>query len=85
MPNPGRFQQQDAAWRDSVLPPAVRARVVVEAGVTACWAGIAGDAGRVIGVDTFGASAPGPELYEYFGLTVKNVSQAVREVLAALD
>jgi transketolase len=85
MPNPGLFQQQDAAWRDSVLPPAVRARVVVEAGVTACWAGIAGDAGRVIGVDTFGASAPGPELYEYFGLTVKNVSQAVREVLAALD
>jgi len=85
MPNPGLFRQQDAAWRDSVLPPAVRARVVVEAGVTACWAGIAGDAGRVIGVDTFGASAPGPELYEYFGLTVKNVSQAVREVLAALD
>jgi len=85
MPNPGLFLQQDAAWRESVLPAAVRARVVVEAGVTACWAGIAGEAGCVIGVDTFGASAPGPELYEYFGLTARNVSQAVRDTLAALD
>jgi transketolase len=85
MPNPGLFQRQDAAWRESVLPAAVRARVVVEAGVTACWAGIAGEAGRVIGVDTFGASAPGPELYEHYGLTVENVSRAVRDSLAALD
>jgi transketolase len=85
MPNPGLFQRQDAAWRESVLPAAVRARVVVEAGVTACWAGIAGEAGRVIGVDTFGASAPGPELYEHYGLTVENVSRAVRDSLAAAD
>jgi transketolase len=84
MPNPGLFLRQDAAWQESVLPAAVRARVVVEAGVTACWSGIAGDAGRVIGVDTFGASAPGPELYEHYGLTAKNVSQAVRESLAAV-
>ena len=52
--------------------------------MTACWSGIAGDAGRVIGVDTFGASAPGPELYEHYGLTAKNVGQAVRESLAAV-
>jgi len=85
MPNPGLFLRQDAAWQESVLPAAVRARVVVEAGVTACWTGIAGDAGRVIGVDTFGASAPGPELYEHYGLTAENVGQAVRESLAAVD
>ena len=83
MPNPGRFQQQDAAYRERVLPAGVRARVVVEAGVTACWAGIAGDAGRVLGVDRFGASAPGPQLFEHYGLTVDTVSQAVRDVLAA--
>ncbi len=83
MPNPGLFQQQDAAYRESVLPAGVRARVVVEAGVTACWAGIAGDAGRVLGVDRFGASAPGPQLFEHYGLTVDAVSQAVRDVLAA--
>jgi len=83
MPNPGRFQQQDAAYRERVLPSGVRARVVVEAGVTACWAGIAGDAGRVLGVDRFGASAPGPQLFEHYGLTVETVGQAVRDVLAA--
>ncbi len=83
MPNPGLFQQQDAAYRERVLPSGVRARVVVEAGVTACWAGIAGDAGRVLGVDRFGASAPGPQLFEHYGLTVETVGQAVRDVLAA--
>lgn len=82
MPNPGLFLQQDKNYRESVLPSAVKARVVVEAGVTACWAAIAGDKGRVIGVNTFGASAPAPALFEYFGLTVDNVSQAVRDSLA---
>lgn len=82
MPNPGLFLQQDENYRDSVLPSGVKARVVVEAGVTAGWAAIAGDRGCVIGVDTFGASAPAPTLFEYFGLTVENVSQAVRDSLA---
>jgi len=85
MPNPGLFLGQDAAYRESVLPSCVRARVVVEAGVTAGWAGIAGDAGRVLGVDRFGASAPGPELFEHYGLTVENVSRAVMDSLAAID
>jgi len=83
MPNPGLFLQQDAAYRIAVLPPAVRARVAVEAGVTACWAGFVGDCGRVIGVDRFGASAPAKELFEHYGLTVEHVSRAVRESLAA--
>jgi len=82
MPNPGLFQQQDENYRDSVLPSGVKARVVIEAGVTAGWAAIAGDRGRVIGVDTFGASAPAPTLFKHFGLTVENVSQAVRDSLA---
>jgi len=83
MPNPDLFQQQEQAYRDSVLPPAVRARVAVEAGVSACWAGLVGDHGQVIGVDRFGASAPAKALFEHYGLTVANVSRAVRESLAA--
>jgi transketolase len=85
MPNPTLFQQQDRAYRDAVLPPDIRARVAVEAGVSACWAGLVGDSGQVIGVDRFGASAPAKALFEYYGLTVENVSRAVRETLAATN
>jgi len=83
MPNPGLFEQQDEAYRESVLPPSLAARVVVEAGVTAGWASFAGDKGRIIGIDRFGASAPAGELFEHYGLTVENVSQTVRDVIAA--
>jgi len=83
MPNPGLFMQQDEVYRKSVLPPGIKARVAVEAGVSSCWSSFVGDCGRVIGVDRFGASAPGKELFEHYGLTVENVSQAVRESLAA--
>ena len=64
------------------VPMVVRWPGVVEAGVTAAWAGIAGDAGRVIGVDRFGASAPAAQLFEHYGLTTENVARAVRETLA---
>jgi transketolase len=84
MPNPDLFAQQDRDYRDSVLPPSTRARVAVEAGVSGCWAGLVGDKGRVIGVDRFGASAPAKVLFEQYGLTAQNVSQAVRETLAAI-
>jgi transketolase len=83
MPNPGLFMSQDESYRESVLPPSITARVVVEAGVTDGWSAIAGEQGRIIGVDRFGASAPAAELFEEYGLTVENVSQAVRESLAA--
>ncbi len=83
MPNPGLFLQQDESYRESVLPAAVLARVAVEAGVGACWASFVGDKGRVVGVDRFGASAPGKVLFEHYGLTVASVSQAVRDSLAA--
>jgi transketolase len=85
MPNPDLFMQQDEAYRNSVLPPRIKARVAVEAGVTSCWASFVGDNGRVIGVDRFGASAPASQLFEHYGLTVENVSQAVRDSLAASE
>ena len=83
MPNPGLFLQQDKEYRESVLPKDLTARVVVEAGVTSAWASFAGDKGRIIGIDRFGASAPANELFKHYGLTVENVSQAVRDSLAA--
>jgi len=85
MPNPGLFLQQEKSYRESVLPGAIRARVAVEAGVTAGWASFVGDAGRVVGVDRFGASAPAGVLFEQYGLTVEKVSQAVRDSLAAIS
>ena len=83
MPCWERFFLQDAAYRDSVLPPSVRARVAVEAGVTFGWGEIVGTTGKVVGLDRFGASAPGEVLYEKLGLTVEAVVAAARASLAA--
>ena len=83
MPCVERFAAQDAAYRDSVLPPAVTARVAVEAGVADGWWRYVGSAGRVIGIERFGESAPAGELFEYFGFTVQAVVDAAREALAA--
>ncbi len=81
LPNLERFASQDAAYRQSVLPPAVTARVSIEAGVTAGWRGLVGDRGKALGVDTFGASAPAGQLFEHYGLTVDAVCDAVRQTL----
>jgi transketolase len=83
MPNPGLFSRQDAAYRESVLPPSITARVAVEAGVSQGWREFVGDSGRVIAVDRFGASAPANVLFEHYGLTAQSVCQAVRDALAA--
>jgi len=83
MPNPGLFLQQDQAYRESVLPPAVQARVAVEAGVSLYWHVFVGSTGRIIGIDRFGASAPANILFEQFGFTVPHVCQAVREAIGA--
>jgi transketolase len=83
MPNPGRFMAQERVYRESVLPAECKARVAVEAGVGHYWYPFVGDQGRIIGVDRFGASAPAPELFELFGLTVTNVSKTVKELLEA--
>ena len=81
MPCTELFDAQDAAYRESVLPAAVTARVVIEAGVTEVWWRFAGAGGRVIGIDRFGESAPAEELFEHFGFTTAHVVAAARETL----
>jgi transketolase len=72
------FAEQDEAYRESVLPPAVRARVSVEAGATPLWRSIVGDTGRSVGIDYFGASADYQTLFEKFGITTEAVVAAAR-------
>ncbi|MCP4047501.1 MAG: transketolase [Gammaproteobacteria bacterium] len=81
MPNPGRFMAQERVYRESVLPSSCKVRVAVEAGVGHYWYPFVGDNGRIIAIDSFGASAPANELFEFYGLTVDNVSNAVKELL----
>ena len=75
------FNEQSAEYKESVLPAAVRKRVSVEAGSTFGWHKYVGFEGTAIGIDTFGASAPGPIVYEKFGFTVDNVVATARKVL----
>jgi len=82
MPSRELFAEQPAEYRAAVLPPSVRARVVVEAAATFGWHDIAGDGGTVIGIDRFGASAPGPALMEQFGFTAANIAAIARELLS---
>ena len=77
------FEEQTAQYRDEVLPPTVRARVLVEAGVTFGWRDVVGDAGRIVGLDHYGASAPFAQLYDEFGITAAAVAQAARDSIAA--
>jgi len=75
------FNEQDQAYRDSVIDPSISARVAVEAGSTVGWHRYAGDRGAVIGLDHFGASADGPRLYSEFGITTDAIADAVRGVV----
>ena len=79
MPCTSLFDAQDAAYRAGVLPAGVP-KVAVEAGVRDAWWRYVGDGGAVVGMDTFGASAPAKKLFEHFGLTAANVA-AVAEAL----
>jgi len=81
MPCTNVFDAQDAAYKESVLPSSVTARVAVEAAVTDGWYKYVGLNGKVVGIDRFGESAPAGELFKYFGFTVENVVKAVEEVL----
>jgi transketolase len=76
------FEAQPADYRHRVLPPAITARVAVEAGVTATWDRYVGPAGAAVGVDRYGESAPGPAVYEYLGVTAERVAETMTEVLA---
>ncbi len=81
MPCAEVFDTQDTAYRESVLPAAVKARVAVEAGVTDYWHKYVGLEGKVIGINRFGESAPADQLFKEFGFTAENVAAAVKELL----
>jgi transketolase len=74
LPSTDVFDAQDAAYRESVLPNAVRARVAVEAGIKEYWRRYVGLDGAVIGMETFGESAPAPQLFKHFGITTDAVA-----------
>ena len=74
------FAEEDAAYRDAVLPPTVTARVAVEAGATLGWERWVGTTGRILGIDRFGASAPAARLFQEFGFTAEKVAEAARAV-----
>ncbi|CAG1013386.1 partial Transketolase, partial [Anaerolineae bacterium] len=74
------FDQQDQSYRDSVLPPSVKVRVAVEAGVTQGWHKYVGDGGKVIALDRFGASAPQEVIFRELGLTSDAVVAAVKSL-----
>ncbi len=84
LPSREWFDRQDAAYRESVLPAAVRARVSVEAGVAQGWRDIVGDAGRSVSLEHYGASADYQTLYREFGITAEAVAAAARESVAAV-
>lgn len=77
------FEAQDEHYRSSVLPPELEKRVVVEAGHTAMWYRYAGDKGVVLGIDCFGASAPGGDLMKHFGMQAEAITAAVHKLLRA--
>jgi transketolase len=81
MPSTLVFDQQDAAYRESVLPKGI-ARVAVEAGITDYWRKYVGLEGAVIGIDTFGESAPAGVLYKHFGITAEKTVEAVKRVVS---
>ncbi|MCY0930037.1 transketolase [Streptomyces sp. H27-H1] len=83
MPSVEWFEEQSQEYKDSVLPPSVKARVAVEAGIGLTWHRYVGDAGRIVSLEHFGASADGAVLYREFGLTAEAVTAAARESLAA--
>nr|WP_202121914.1 transketolase [Streptomyces sp. BA2] len=77
------FEAQDQGYRDSVLPPSVKARVAVEAGIGLTWHRFVGDAGRIVSLEHFGASADGKVLFREFGFTADAVASAARESIDA--
>lgn len=82
MPSTDIFDKQDSAYREAVLPHAVTARVAIEAGISDYWYKYVGLNGRVIGMTTFGESAPADELFKMFGFTVENIIEKAKEVMA---
>ncbi|KQX75967.1 transketolase [Aeromicrobium sp. Root472D3] len=83
MPSREWFEQQDSAYRDEVIPPSLRARVSVEAGISLGWRDVVGDAGRTVSIEHYGASADYQTLYDKFGITAEAVVAAAKDSIAA--
>jgi len=81
MPSTEAFDAEEAAYRERVLPRAVTRRLAVEAGATQCWWRYVGSGGRVFGIDRFGASGKGAEVFAHFGFTADNIVQQIRGLL----
>ncbi|MDW7774604.1 MAG: transketolase [Desulfobulbaceae bacterium] len=81
MPSVEIFNEQDDAYKDSVIPPMVKKRLVIEAGSSVGWWKLAGDGGDVIGVDAFGESGPGKIVFERYGFTVENIVARALQLL----
>ena len=77
------FDAQEQGYRDSVIPPIVKARVSVEAGIAQGWREVVGDHGRIVSLDHFGASADYARIYKEFGITADAVAQAAKDSIAA--
>ena len=82
MPSTDVFEQQDAAYREAVLPKAVTKRVAVEAGITDTWYKYVGLNGAIIGMNSFGESAPAEQLFAHFGITTEKVLEAAQQLLS---
>jgi len=80
MPSWELFEKQDRSYRDQVLPPDVKARIAVEQASVMGWAHYVGDSGKIIGMHTFGASAPIKDVQKKFGFTPEAVIQTAREL-----
>jgi transketolase len=80
MPSTDVYDSQDDAYKESVLPSSVTARVAIEAGVTGLWRKYVGLSGAVIGIDCFGESAPAGDLFKHFGFTVDNVVETINKL-----
>ncbi|WP_176466116.1 transketolase [Vibrio metoecus] len=82
MPSTDAFDKQDVAYREAVLPAAVTKRIAIEAGIADFWYKYVGFGGRIIGMTSFGESAPAGELFKLFGFTTENVVKQAKELLA---
>jgi transketolase len=83
MPCASLFMEQEAAWRDAVLPPSVTRRIAIEAGVPDLWYRHIGPRGAVIGIRRYGESGPAPDLFAHFGLTAEHVVKQALSLLAS--
>lgn len=81
MPSRELFERQSEAYKQSVLPASVTKRLAIEAGISLGWERYTGPSGKILSIDTFGASGPGTEVLEYFGFSVDNVVRLTKELL----